>query len=184
MDYQSTETEIYQRLQDRIPPISGIELEVLPENQAGFSRPLEHGRVSVCYKASSFGEVRSTCEVVQDETPKFELIIQSTTLRGAKGIYALAKLVRAVLLGYKPQTTGGKITLVDFGYTNYKDNMWTYTMTIQTGGMVVEAPEEVDEILLAWITIPDLIGDEVEIYGTAQPAWQDEENFNDENTIP
>ena len=163
MIFEALEIELIDRLKSRIPEGIGIEVDLLPENQAGFERPLVNGIIWVCYNASKFSDTMSTSAIVQEETITLELRIQSTKLRGAKGIYAIEKLTRAILLGFRPQVTGGKITIEDFGFTEFKENLWTYTMQLQTKTLTVEAPKERIESLLKWITLNDGMGDIIEI---------------------
>jgi len=126
---------------------SGIEVEVMPETQSQFSRPFLKPRVEVCYKNSDFKEPNSTYTISQEEYQVLELVLWTRLRRGTNGIYDLLEKVRKSIIGFEP-THCGKIYLKSFKPEDYKDNLWTYTLTIQCKTIVNEDFIEVTEPLL------------------------------------
>lgn len=126
---------------------SSIEVEVMPETQAAFSRPFLKPRVEVCYKNSDFKDPNSVFTISQEEYQVLELVIWCKLRRGTNGIYDILEKVRKSIIGFEP-THCGKIYLKSFKPEDYKDNLWTYTLTIQCKTMVNEDFTEVTEPLL------------------------------------
>lgn len=116
---------------------NGVDVIVMPENQAEFAIPFVKNKVSVCYKNSNYDPSISTYIITQPETQQLELVIQSRTRRGITGIYKLYEDVKNSIVGYSP-TNCGKIYLKSFTPENFELNVWTFTLTIECKTQIVE----------------------------------------------
>ncbi len=135
--YEEIESEIADRLAAVIG--AGIDVTVLPERQADYSRPFVNGQVTVCYHSSKYAEPNSTAQMSQYEDISFILAIQSRTLRGDKGIYEIASKCRRYLIGFEP-TNCHRMWAKEFGLQDGKieDNLWTYYAIFCTRTLAVE----------------------------------------------
>jgi len=135
MFFEVQEIDIVTKLTADISAAADVQL--LPETQADFVKPFSKSRVLVCYKQSEFADTQDSGFVAQQETEQFELIIQARKLRGSGGIYAIAEAVRKSLVGFSP-TSGDKIYLVKFVFTDRTDAEWSYTMTVAFKSLIIE----------------------------------------------
>jgi len=92
---------------DRLAPFGtvGFDVVALPETQAEYSRPFVNGKITVAYHSSSYEKANSIGHMSQYEEIAIIVSIQSRFLRGDKGIYNLAALVRKA--GEEPLPTRG-----------------------------------------------------------------------------
>ncbi len=135
MFIEKLEIDTVKRLKDKVG--NGIDVEVMPETEAAFTRPFSTGRLSVCYKQSDFDKPRSTAEISQDEEQTIEVIIQARTLRKTHGIYDLAERTRKALVGFIP-TNCRRMYAVSFKFENRENNLWVYVYTFATKSTIVE----------------------------------------------
>lgn len=149
MFIEQLEIDIEKQLRAKIG--TGIDVEVMPETEAGFSRPFAKGRLSVCYKQSEFDKPRSTAEISQDEEQTIEVIIQSRTLRKTHGIYDLAERTRKALVGFMPKHCR-RIYAVSFKFESRETNLWVYVYTFATRSTIVEVEVPDTEPLITQVT--------------------------------
>lgn len=153
MNYEQAETDIYNRL----APFQGADIEVvkLPENQTDFKRPFAKGKYTVSYKSSKWKNPQSTFEISQEEELTFEIAIQARTLRGAKGVYNLLKVLKAALIGFRPAHCE-KMYAVESGMTGVSetlnDGVWTYVALFACKSLTVEDFEEDLSVILTQVT--------------------------------
>jgi hypothetical protein len=153
MNYEQAETDIYTRLL----PFQGANIEVvkLPETQEDFKRPFAKAKFTVGYKGSKWKDPQSTGHISQVEELLFEIAIQSRTLRGAKGLYSLKKLLTQALVGFTP-TDCDKIYAKESGMTGVSetlnDGVWTYCVIVACTTLSVEDFEEDLSVILSRIT--------------------------------
>lgn len=139
MNYQLLETDIVTRLQARLGP--AIDVHVLPETDAAYSRGFSKPSVTVAYAESDFDMPRSTAQVVQDEMQTVQLIIRCTKLRGANALYDIAERSRKALVGFQP-THCRRMSLKSFKMEERQENVWTYSMVFLAPTTIVEEFEE------------------------------------------
>jgi hypothetical protein len=124
----------------------GFEVTALPENQLEYSqRPFEQGAIKVAYAGSDFDEANSfgAC-LSQYEDVTIGISIQSRTLRGTIGVYALVALIRKTLQGWIPMAGFQRMIAKE---TKLKDaflehGTWTYYMMFKTRTLAVEDASE------------------------------------------
>lgn len=165
MNYQQAEADILARLQ----PLAGADLEVeaLPEKLSDFNRPFEKGKITVGYKGSKWDKPRSTAQITQQEELSFEISMQSRTLRGPKGIYAIKYLITKALLGFQP-TDCERMYAHESGMTGtatQNDGVWTYSAIFCCTALVVEDFEEDLSVILNRISnlFPQYTGDDFDV---------------------
>lgn len=153
MNYEQAEADIVTRLS----PLAGLNIEVipLPENQEQFKRPFEKGKITVAYKGSKWEKPRSTAQIAQEETLHFEIVMQSRTLRGSTGLYAIKQIVNAGLVGFQPIDCD-RMYAVESGMTGVadtlQDGVWTYSAVFACTYLSVEDFEEDLSVLITRIT--------------------------------
>jgi hypothetical protein len=120
----------------------GVDVVPLPQMAAEFERPFLKGRITVAYKSSDFGDIKSTHYIVQDEKIQIELIIQARQLRGADGLHAITEAVKRRLFGFTP-TDCTKMYGAKHGFTdhNVESGLWSYSMIFETVYRLVEDAE-------------------------------------------
>lgn len=139
--YDKLEKEII----DRLRPIFDAKIQIVqtPQSEKDFDIPFLHGRITVVYVQSGYGESTSTAQIRQLETLQFEVIIQAKLLRGVDGLHDINEKTRRRLAGWMP-TSCSRIWLQKNGFVerDSQNNVFTYTMTIATTYLFVEEFEE------------------------------------------
>lgn len=162
---------IYSDIEDEIvtwlAPIEnggGVDVVKLPQVQDEFQRPMMAGRVTVAYKSSGFGDVRSTHHITQDEKIQIELIVQARMLRGDNGIHKMVEAIKRRLVGFSP-TDCSKMYLVSNGFIEHNNEtaLWTYSAIFECKYTVVEDFEFNTEPALQGVTFTYNIEDTVTV---------------------
>lgn len=158
MNYAKLEDAIVARLE----PLKalGFEVVALPDRDGDYDRPFKFGRVTVAYKSSLFNEdgfngkpmIFSTNEIVQRETAELEVVIQSRTLRGDKGVHWLSRAVTKQIIGWEPDSWG-RLYGREYRYVEHADGIWTYALTLFTAGLMVQHNDAENLPLLSQITV-------------------------------
>ena len=148
-------SQIEQEIVDRLAPLTAqdtLDVLALPENQADYERPFLHGRITVAYKSSDFGAIRSTNEIVQDEKIQIEVIIQARKLKGSTGLHSITEAVKRRLLGFDP-TDCSKLYLVNNTFKEFNNDsaLWLYSMVFECRYTLVENAEYGTEQVLEQI---------------------------------
>ena len=166
MNYETLETEIVTRLS--FMNTADILVEKLPELEADRSKPLPtKAKITVIYAGSEYGNSMSTSQVSQEEKLFIQILIESTFLRGAIGIYNLTSVIKSALIGFRPtfckaiqvtkhHTIGGE-------ESSKINNMWNYNLIFQTTAFDIENFIEDPYVLLKKITLIDQPDGEVTI---------------------
>ena len=141
MNYETLENEI----RDRLQPFTtvGIDVVVLPETEAERKRPHQtNARFTVIYSGSEYDLTMSTSSSNNNEKIFVTVLVESSFLRGAKGVYSLVSIIKKALSGFKP--TGCqklqplKHHTIGQPEAENKDNMWNYQVVFQTTTLSVE----------------------------------------------
>lgn len=154
--------DIEQAIADRLSPFgtAGFTVRVLPENQSEYGEKVFlNGEITVAYHSSKFDERNDIgLGSSQYEDITFILAIRSRKLRGAKGVYNIASIIRRYLVGFKPANYW-PIKAVEMGLKDAtrEDQLWTYYATYQTRAIAVEDLEIGTEAALAKILFDDLL---------------------------
>lgn len=157
--YQDIEAAVVARL----APFGSVGFEVvaLPETQSDYSRPFVNGKITVAYHSSSYDKPNSIGHMSQYEEISVIVSIQSRFLRGDKGIYSIASIVRKALLGFEPAGYW-RMWAKEFGLKDAKleDGLWTYYGLFCTKALAVEDFEEDISNLISQISYDnDLTGE-------------------------
>lgn len=141
MNYEILEQQISDRLQPFA--LAGVNVRVVPELESERIRPVPtKAQFTVIYSGSEYGNVNSTAQISQNEDLYFTVLIESTFLRGAMGVYNLLNTLRKALVGFKP--TGCKRIQAVKHHTigspgaEKIDNMWQYQAVFKTDTLLVE----------------------------------------------
>ncbi|MGI9158252.1 MAG: Gp37 family protein [Saprospiraceae bacterium] len=158
MNYAKLEDAIVQRLE----PLKalGFEVVALPDRDADYERPFKFGRVTVAYKSSLFTEdgtsgrpvLYSTSEIVQKETVEVEVVIQSRTLRGEKGVHWLKAAVSKQIIGWQPDSWG-RLYGKEYRFVEHADGIFTYALSLFTTGLLVQHDDPKSLPVLSQITV-------------------------------
>lgn len=157
--------ELEQSIVDRLQPLTDVGVEVVgvPETQAAFDRAVA-ARVTVMYSGLKLmmpsRESASIGVATQDFGVVIGVTIQARTLRSGTGIYALDEAVRGLLVGYRPERAG-KMLLDGVEFTQFEQNVWTYSLTFIAPVRIVEKPDEEALVNLTRLQIKDDSGDVV-----------------------
>jgi hypothetical protein len=154
--------DIEQAIADRLAPFGtvGYTVQVLPENQDEYAtKPFLNGQITVAFHSSKYAGHNSVgLGASQYEDVFFILAIRSKKLRGDKGIYNIASIVRRYLVGFNPAgfwpLSAQEMALKE---ATREDALWTYYMTFKTKALAVEEVEEDESALLALLTFNDLV---------------------------
>lgn len=149
MKYETLENNIHARLTADLG--SNIEVSIMPESQAQFSRPFTKPRVEICYKSSDFDKPQSINRVSQNEISQLELVIIARLRRGNNGLYDVIEKVKDSIVGYQPDHYG-RVYFKTLKPEDFKDNLWYYTLTIETPTLIVENYTELDTPLFVAAT--------------------------------
>ena len=158
MNYELLEDEVVTRLQ----PFTtvGITVEKLPETESQ-RKPVNpnSARFTVIYAGSEYEGTNSTAQVSQVEKVFVQVLIESTFLRGNKGIYALASILKKALTGFRPQNLTrlqvSKHHTIGQPEAEKINNMWNYQIIFQGNNYHVEDFTEDLTPLLEKITYKD-----------------------------
>lgn len=152
MNYESLENEVVARLQ---PFTSvGITVEKLPEVEAEKKTVTNgHARLTVIYAGSEYEGTRSTAQVSQNEKVFVQVLVESTFLRGPKGVYNLINLVKKALTDFRPQNISKlqvtKHHTIGQPEAVKENNMWQYQVIFQGTSLHVEEYDQGD----TWIAL-------------------------------
>jgi hypothetical protein len=155
MNYELLEDEVVTRLQ----PFStvGITIERLPQTESERKQvnPAD-ARFTVIYAGSEYEGTNSTAQIVQNEKVFVQVLIESTFLRGPRGIYTLASVLKKALTGFRPQNLTrlqvSKHHTIGSPEAVKKDNMWQYQVIFQGTNLHVEDFTEDISVLVQKIT--------------------------------
>lgn len=158
MNYELLEDQVVARLQ----PFTtiGIQVERLPETESQ-KKQVNPGnaRFTVIYAGSEYEAVNSTAQVSQTEKIFIQVLIESTFLRGNKGIYSLTSALKKALIGFRPQGITrlqvSKHHTIGQPDAEKKNNMWNYQVIFQGNALSVEDFTEDLGPLLKKITYED-----------------------------
>lgn len=88
---------------------TGVGVMALPESDADMQgKPFINSRVTVMYTGSKYGDpgdnrMRSTGQIVQNETVMFDVLVQSRFLRtGNDSLHKMIPIVKRKLIGFSP----------------------------------------------------------------------------------
>ena len=158
MNYELLEDEVVARLQ----PFTtvGITVEKLPETESQRKQVNPNSaRFTVIYAGSEYEGTNSTAQVSQVEKVFVQVLIESTFLRGNKGIYALASILKKALTGFRPQNLTrlqvSKHHTIGQPEAEKINNMWNYQIIFQGNNYHVEDFTEDLTPLLEKITYKD-----------------------------
>lgn len=141
MDYEILQDAVVTRLQPF--EAAGVEVVRLPEKESERKQNLPtKAKFTVIYAGSEYGGADSTSYVSQDEKIFIQILIESTFLYGAGGVYKLASLIKQALTGFKAQGTKPfqvtKHHSIGEPDAEKKNNMWQYQVIFQTTAPHVE----------------------------------------------
>lgn len=158
MNYELLEDEVVARLQ----PFTtvGITVERLPEKESERTQVNPtNARFTVIYAGSEYEGANSTAQISQVEKVFIQVLIESTFLRGNRGVYALASILKKALTGFKPQNVTrlqvSKHHTIGQPDAEKKNNMWNYQIVFQGNNLHVEDFTEDFAPLLEKITYED-----------------------------
>jgi hypothetical protein len=166
MNYENFEEEIVGRLS--FMNTADILVEKMPELESERNKPLPtKAKITVIYAGSEYGNSTSTSQVSQEEKIFIQILIESTFLRGALGIYNLVSVIKSALIGFRP-TFCRRIQVTKhhtIGGENAEkiNNQWNYNIIFQTTALGVEDFVEDLSILLKKITLVDQPDGEINI---------------------
>lgn len=152
MNYEALEDEIVERLQPFAE--AGVSVERLPETEAEKTElGTGEARMTVIYAGSEYEGTKSTAQVSQDEKIFIQILIESTFLRGPKGIYTLTEILKKALTDFRPQRISklqvSKHHTIGQPDAEKRNNMWQYQVIFQGTSVHVEEYDQGD----AWITL-------------------------------
>jgi len=154
MNYETIQNDIAARLETANTPTAVWEVEVLPEKEEDYKRPVlkGFGRITVEYHSSTYAKPMSTDSSNQEEIANFIVHIRASALYGNKGIHALLELVKAKLVGFKP-TNCKKLRLVRCEPQPKTDNIWLTILQFETTCVQVELDDPSTDVLITQITV-------------------------------
>ena len=155
-------SDIEQAIADRLAPFGsvGFTVQVLPENQDEYAtKPFLNGQITVAFHSSKYAGHNSIgLGTSQYEEVFFILAIRSKKLRGDKGVYNIASIVRRYLVGFKPAgfwpMSAQEMALKE---ATREDALWTYYITFKTKALAIEEVEADPSALLSLLTFDDLV---------------------------
>lgn len=137
-------TSIYEEIENsiitRLAPLAsaGVDVVLLPENEADFTKPNSKPRITVMYYTSKFGgsmdsnlaRLRSIGISSQEESIMLEVTMQSRKLRGTAGIMQIFEAVKDLLYGFAPADCD-KLYLSEFNMLkkDKSDATWAFAAT-------------------------------------------------------
>lgn len=152
MNYEAVELEIVDQLEVNANLSAIADIVVLPEDIDKYKIPVVKGLVTVVFMGETFDKNQSVGPISQHSTVTFNISIQSRRLRGAKGVYAISELIKQSLMGFIP-TDCGMISLGDFDYVNYQNDVWEYSLAVACRSLrtqihphLVDAPITDDQV--------------------------------------
>lgn len=129
MNYEAVELELVSRLEASTDLSAIADIVVLPEDIGKYKIPVVNGLVTIIFMGETFDKNQSVGQISQHSTVTFNISIQSRRLRGVKGVYAISEQVKQSLIGFIP-TDCGMISLGDFDYVNYQNDVWEYSLAV------------------------------------------------------
>ena len=161
MDYEALQSAVV----DRLSALNGESITVvgLPENEAERTKPLPTKvKMTVIYAGSDYDPVASTAQIKQDEKIYIAVLIESSFLYGALGIYSLVSLIKKMLIGFQPagcrRFRMSKHHTIGEPDAVKKDNMWQYQVIFMTDTVTVEDFTEDVSVLVKKILLIEVPG--------------------------
>lgn len=121
----------------------------LPEVEDDFKRPVEKPQVTVAYKGSDFGTMGRADQadtlstgglIAHREVLSFDIVLQAKKLRGTGGLYGMIPMAQNSLMGFSPDNCD-KMYILKFGYVEFKEGIWSYSLKMATTTIRVEDAE-------------------------------------------
>lgn len=158
MNYEVLQDAVVERLQPLIA--AGVQASRIPDNDGEKEQVLPgHAKFTVIVAGSEYSETNSTAQVRQDEKIFVQVLIESSSLYGSKGIYSLVSVLKAALTGFKAQGTTrfqvSKHHMIGNPEGEKVNNMWNYQVIFQASAVHVENFEEDISILVNQIKLND-----------------------------
>lgn len=144
MDIEIAESEIVAHL---ITKITGVNLLIipLPETEDGFVVPFGKVQIIVAFTSEEPTSTRSISAVAQDVTQTFSILIQAKKLRGERGVYAFAKLVKKFMSGFA-LSHGNPMVYSGQKFVNNDRDIFEHVIEYKTTGMVIQETFPVNSI--------------------------------------
>lgn len=137
MDFGLVEIEIVDLLNTKITD-PDVEVVALGENDADYTRPFGKSTATVAFSTEEPSPTSSSLDIVNQETTViFSVLIQSRNIRGEKGIYYVANLVKKYLIGYQPQD-GDAFKYAGMRFEQKVKNGFEYSLDFRTRGMAIQ----------------------------------------------
>lgn len=158
MNYAALEDEIVARLE--IFENADVTVQRLPETESERINVITgKTRLTVIYAGSEYEGSNSTSQVSQTEKVFVQILIESTFLRGTKGIYNLTSVIKKLLTGFRPQNLTrlqvSKHHTIGQPDMSRESNMWQYQIVFQGNSLHVEDFEEDETVLISQINYND-----------------------------
>jgi hypothetical protein len=149
MDYEIAEAEIVTKLQ----PLTtvNIDVAVLPETEDALKKVIQKPKIYVSYNGTDFNIPTGLGRIVHGCKISFEIVVQSTKLRGDSGIYRILNLLKLSLVGFEP-TELTKLFLTEEKILSYENGIWNYRQLYTCIANQVEADDGAIDVALTQIT--------------------------------
>ncbi len=156
MNYEQLENEI----RDRLMPLeaAGIHVRLMPEVEDDLRKNLPaEVTLTIVYAGSEYPSLNSTAQVYQNEAVFISILVESTFLRGTRGIYNMISVLKQALIGFQPygctRIIAVKHHTIGTPEAHKINNMWNYQVIFQTTSVAVENYQEDLSVILKKITL-------------------------------
>ncbi|MFT4061082.1 MAG: Gp37 family protein [Edaphocola sp.] len=137
MNYEAIENELAARLNTHEGFAAVASAVVLPDAPADYRTPQQKGLVTVVFEGEKPGGNQSVGEASHHVTLTFNVVVQARLLRGQYGVYAISELVKASLVGYRPQDCGSMM-YAKHSFGGYQNDIWEHDITFACTSLRVQ----------------------------------------------
>nr|WP_199082040.1 Gp37 family protein [Pedobacter sp. ASV19] len=119
-----------------------ITIEVIGQNDSDYELPFGKTKIIVAFSNEEPDPISNSFDIVyQSSSVMFSILLQSRTIRGNNGVYALGNFVKKHLTGYQP-TDGEPFKYAGMRFEQKVKNVFEYSLDFRTKAVVIQDVQE------------------------------------------
>jgi hypothetical protein len=140
MDFEIVENDIVARLQAKIVQ-DNLTIIPIPEDETEILPVFGQRQIIVAFANEEADADENTSIVTQNTHNTFSVLLQGKKLRGVTGLYPLAELVKAALIGFKP-TDCRELIYSNHRFVKNDKKVFEYVLDFKTEGTRVQVVDD------------------------------------------
>ena len=144
MDFEVVENEIVACLVEKVAD-DNVNIIAIPETESEILPPAGKRQIIVAFAAEDADPDSNMSFVQQDTSLTFTVLLQGKLLRGDKGLYKLAEMVKQALQGFVP-TDGREMTYNSHKFIKNDKNVFEYALDFKTESTILADTAEPEAV--------------------------------------